>query len=197
MKTNRPDYQIDKKDLTPEEIQEAYETANKACNYYKTSFEIYNIDREDIIQDAIYKVVKNFHTFRGESLFKTWVYRITCNTILNAITAAKTRCDEYKLRKEFVEEDVNEEEDYYNILFDFKDSSVESATLAQEKRDLVLKLIDELPDHLKYVITCRLKGVPYSTLAKNLGIHTGTVRTRVFAAKRLLMEKAKKYKEYF
>ena len=184
-------------EMTDDEIEEAYEAAYKACNYYKSSFKIYNFNQDDIVQDVIFKVVKNRHTFRGESKFRTWVYRITCNTILNAMTAARIRGDEYKVRKEFIEEDVKEDESYSNIFFDFKDSSIEAQMLDEERRELVIKMIEKLPDHLGYVLISRLKGVAYNDLAEELGIPTGTVRTRLFTAKKMLIEKAKNYKEYF
>jgi RNA polymerase sigma-70 factor (ECF subfamily) len=184
-------------EITPEEIEEAYEAAYKACNYYKSSFKIYNFNQEDIVQDAMFKVVKNRHTFRGESKFRTWVYRITCNTILNAMTAARIRGDEYKVRKEFIEEDVKENESYSNIFFDFKDSSVEAQMLNEERKKLVLGMIEGLPEHLRYVLISRLRGVSYTDLAEELRIPTGTVRTRVFTAKKKLIERAKHHEEYF
>lgn len=40
-------------------------------------------DAEDACQEIIIRIIKNLHTFKGESKFRTWAYRVACNTLIS------------------------------------------------------------------------------------------------------------------
>ena len=48
-------------------------------------------EAEDIAQEAFLKAYRAIHSFRGDSAFYTWIYRIAINTAKNALVAAKRR----------------------------------------------------------------------------------------------------------
>src|SRR3981189_2758979 len=62
-------------------------------------------EAEDIAQEAFVKAFRALHSFRGDSAFYTWLYRIAINTAKNALVATKRRPIEYDL-------DRNNEESY-------------------------------------------------------------------------------------
>src|SRR6476659_779922 len=77
------------------------ELAGKACNGDRTALEklilrhqawIYNIavrmvfqphDAEEVTQEVLVKIITKLSTFQGESKFRTWLYRIVANHVLN------------------------------------------------------------------------------------------------------------------
>ena len=55
-------------------------------------------DEEDIAQEAFVKAFRALHSFRGDSAFYTWLYRIAINTAKNALVATKRRPHSYNGR---------------------------------------------------------------------------------------------------
>jgi RNA polymerase sigma-70 factor (ECF subfamily) len=54
-------------------------------------------EAEDIAQEAFVKAFRALHSFRGDSAFYTWLYRIAINTAKNALVATKRRPMDYDL----------------------------------------------------------------------------------------------------
>src|SRR6201992_300786 len=54
-------------------------------------------EAEDIAQEAFVKAFRALHSFRGDSAFYTWLYRIAINTAKNALVASKRRPMDYDL----------------------------------------------------------------------------------------------------
>jgi RNA polymerase sigma-70 factor, ECF subfamily len=50
------------------------------------------IEAEDAAQDVFVRVLAKFHTFRGESAFSSWLYRLTVNSVLMRFRKNKHRC---------------------------------------------------------------------------------------------------------
>ena len=72
---------MDRKDLEKEFLN--YITSNenmvhKICNIYASSLE----ERQDLKQEIIYQLWRSFTSFRGESKFQTWMYRVALNTAI-------------------------------------------------------------------------------------------------------------------
>ncbi len=97
-------------------------------------------DAEDIVQNAFVKAFHNLHTFRADSKFSTWFYRIVYNT---AVT--ETRGNIYNT--EFV--------DYKQI--DMNDSFSDMDTMAQveenERKELINKAMDRIPKDEAVILT--------------------------------------------
>jgi len=51
---------------------------HKICNIYASSYE----ERQDLKQEIIYQLWRSYPSFRGESKFQTWMYRVALNTAL-------------------------------------------------------------------------------------------------------------------
>lgn len=139
-----------------------------------------NADINDIAQDAFIKAYKAINSFRGESSFYTWLYRIVVN-------AAKTFLKSNSKHKNSIDVDSPEFQsiDEQGILAskDTPDRIIES----QELHEVILKAMNDLPKELREAITLReIEGMSYDDMAIALKVPVGTVRSRIFRAREFI-----------
>ena len=139
-----------------------------------------NADINDIAQDAFIKAYKAINSFRGESSFYTWLYRIVVN-------AAKTFLESNSKHKNSIDVDSPEFQsiDEQGILAskDTPDRIIES----QELHEVILKAMNDLPKELRGAITLReIEGMSYDDMAIALKVPVGTVRSRIFRAREFI-----------
>ena len=139
-----------------------------------------NADINDIAQDAFIKAYKAINSFRGESSFYTWLYRIVVN-------AAKTFLESNSKHKNSIDVDSPEFQsiDEQGILAskDTPDRIIES----QELHEVILKAKNDLPKELRVAITLReIEGMSYDDMAIALKVPVGTVRSRIFRAREFI-----------
>ncbi|MDO6708027.1 MULTISPECIES: RNA polymerase sigma factor RpoE [unclassified Photobacterium] len=149
---------------------------NKVCNliarYVGNSGDV-----PDVAQEAFIKAYRALPSFRGESAFYTWLYRIAVNTAKNHLVAQGRRPPAT---------DVDAEEaEYYENGGALKEiSNPENQMLSDELKRVVFGTIESLPDDLKTAITLReLEGLSYEEIAEVMGCPVGTVRSRIFRAR--------------
>ena len=139
-----------------------------------------NADINDIAQDAFIKAYKAINSFRGESSFYTWLYRIVVN-------AAKTFLESNSKHKNSIDVDSPEFQsiDEQGILAskDTPDRIIES----QELHEVILKAMNALNKELREAITLReIEGMSYDDMAIALKVPVGTVRSRIFRAREFI-----------
>ena len=139
-----------------------------------------NADINDIAQDAFIKAYKAINSFRGESSFYTWLYRIVVN-------AAKTFLESNSKHKNSIDVDSPEFQsiDEQGILAskDTPDRIIES----QELHEVILKAMNDLPKELREAITLReIEGMYYDDMPIALKVPVGTVRSRIFRAREFI-----------
>ena len=139
-----------------------------------------NADINDIAQDAFIKAYKAINSFRGESSFYTWLYRIVVN-------AAKRFLESNSKHKNSIDVDSPEFQsiDEQGILAskDTPDRIIES----QELHEVILKAMNDLPKELREAITLReIEGMSYDDMAIALKVPVGTVRSRIFRAREFI-----------
>jgi RNA polymerase sigma-70 factor (ECF subfamily) len=134
-------------------------------------------EAEDISQEAFVKAYRALGSFRGDSAFYTWLYRIAINTAKNALVANKRRPMEYDL-------DLQDPEQY-DMQARLKESATpEALLLTDEIRDTVNAAIEDLPDDLRTAIVLReIDGLSYEEIAATMECPVGTVRSRIFRAR--------------
>src|SRR5213082_4051561 len=132
---------------------------------------------EDVTQEAFIKAYRALPSFRGDSAFYTWLYRIAINTAKNAVVSRDRSPIEYDL-------DRNSEESY-DMQGRMKDSETpEGLVLTEEIRSTVNAAIDALPEDLRTAIVLReLEGLSYEEIAAAMACPVGTVRSRIFRAR--------------
>lgn len=137
-------------------------------------------DVADVAQEAFIKAYRALPTFRGESAFFTWLYRIAVNSAKNYLVSQGRRPPGSDLQV-----DEAEYVDGGESLHDM--ASPENMLLSDEIRQVVFDTIEGLPDELRMAITLReLDGLSYEEIAEVMGCPVGTVRSRIFRAREVI-----------
>lgn len=137
-------------------------------------------DAYDMSQEAFIKAYNSLGAFRGESKFSVWLYRIVSNVCLDFLRS--------KNRKPTVSLSV-ENDDGDEVELDIADES-SSPELVLERgltRDAVRRGLAALPDdHREILLLREIQGLSYDEIAEVLGLETGTVKSRIFRARKKL-----------
>ena len=130
------------------------------------------VEAEDLAQDVFVKVYHGLQGFQGESLFSTWLYRITANSCLN-----------HRKRRRRETQISDGADDPELTLSD--PSSDPHHLLEQKELKIVLeKSIQSLPEEQRIVLILRdIEGLSYEAVAASLGLELGTVRSRLHRAR--------------
>lgn len=131
----------------------------------------------DVAQEAFLKAYRAMATFRGDSAFYTWLYRIAINTAKNHLVAAKRRPVDFELDLQ--------DPDQYELSNRLKDiDTPEGLLLSNEIREAVEDAIRGLPEDLRTAILLReIEGMSYEEIAEAMTCPVGTVRSRIFRAR--------------
>lgn len=149
-----------------------------------------NEDADDIAQEVFLKIYFSLHQFRGNSLFSTWLYRITVNECLDEMKKRK-----YKTVS--IEDNVFENnEGAIKYLLESKEDTAEKQLINRETREFVRRLIISLPDKYRLIITLRdLEDLSYTEISGIMNISMDKVKVWLFRARQKLKEKIESCKE--
>lgn len=140
-------------------------------------------DAMDASQEALIKVYKSMKTFKSDSKFSTWLYRIVVNTCLDYIKK-QSKAKVYSLDKEL---ETNDGE----IKREVRDNSLtpEEAFEKKETKKLVRDSIHKLDEKHKAVIVLRdIEGFSYDEIADIIECNIGTVKSRIKRAREKLKQ---------
>ena len=141
---------------------------------------------EDVTQEAFIKAYRALPSFRGDSAFYTWLYRIGINTAKNYLVAMGRRAPTS------TEVEAEEAEGYDGGELLREISTPESLLLTKEIAGTVNQAIEALPEELRSAIELReLEGMSYEEIAKLMDCPVGTVRSRIFRAREAIAERLK------
>jgi RNA polymerase sigma-70 factor (ECF subfamily) len=133
---------------------------------------------EDVTQEAFIKAYRALPSFRGDSAFYTWLYRIAINTAKNAIVSRDRNPVEFDLDMQAIEESQSMQARLADT------TTPESLLQTEEIRTTVNQAIDALPEDLRTAIVLReLEGLSYEDIALAMECPVGTVRSRIFRAR--------------
>ena len=139
---------------------------------------------EDVCQEAFIKAYRALPSFRGDSAFYTWLYRIGINTAKNYLVAMGRRAP---TSTEFDTEEAENFEDA-DQLRDI--NTPESLMMTRQIGDTVNESMAQLPEDLRTAITLReIEGMSYEDIAVIMNCPIGTVRSRIFRAREAISEK--------
>ena len=125
-------------------------------------------DQDDLFQEIVCQLWKAYDTFKGESQFSTWMYRVAINTSIVFLKKEKRKIDKYQIASENINED---DSDAY-----IKESQIEHFYKAVQKLDKIDKAI----------IFYQLEGFSHREIADNLGVSEGNARVKLNRAKEKL-----------
>ncbi len=139
-------------------------------------------EAEDIAQETFIKAYRALPSFRGDSAFYTWLYRIGVNTAKNWLISHGRR-----LPTEVDHEDAESYEDA-EMLRDI--NTPERMLMSKQIADTVNSAMDALPDELRTAIMLReIDGLSYEEIAQMMECPIGTVRSRIFRAREAIAGK--------
>ena len=139
---------------------------------------------EDVAQEAFIKAYRALPSFRGDSAFYTWLYRIGINTAKNYLVAMGRRAPTVT---GFDSEEAEGFEDG-DQLRDI--NTPESMLMSKQIATTVNETMEELPDELRTAITLReIEGLSYEEIASIMNCPIGTVRSRIFQAREAIAAK--------
>lgn len=129
-------------------------------------------DAEEIVQDAFLTVIQKIHTFRGESAFGSWLYRIVANGAYRKLRHRQDRCREIALD---------------DVLPVFDEDGRHARA---ELRLRMSSAIDELPAHYRAALVLRdVEGWSCGEIAGTLRINVGNVKARVHRARLFIRQR--------
>jgi RNA polymerase sigma-70 factor, ECF subfamily len=132
---------------------------------------------QDIAQDAFIKAYRAIDSFRGDSQFYTWLYRIAANTAKNYLASRSRKTPAYAV-------DVEDAEHFEGESGLKEYDNPESLLLTDEIRATIFSTIERLPEDLRSAITLReIDGLSYEEIAEVMDCPIGTVRSRIFRAR--------------
>ena len=148
-------------------------------------------DAEEVVQDALWTVVRKIDTFRGAAAFGYWVYRITANAAYQKLRRRRSQ------RHEVSWDDLGP-------AFDDTGQPAEAAVdwskrltdpaLEAELKSVLLGAIDELPsDHRTAFLLHDVEGLSNPEIAETLDLKLGTIKSRVHRARLFLRRRLADY----
>jgi RNA polymerase sigma-70 factor (ECF subfamily) len=139
---------------------------------------------EDVTQEAFIKAYRALPTFRGDSAFYTWLYRIGINTAKNYLVAMGRRAP---TTTDIDSEEAEGFEDGEHL----RDlNTPENQMMSRQVAETVNQTLEELPEELRTAITLReIEGLSYEDIANIMNCPIGTVRSRIFRAREAIAER--------
>lgn len=140
-------------------------------------------DVPDVAQESFIKAYRAIGSFRGDSAFYTWLYRIAVNTAKNYLVAQDRRPPASDL-------EASDAENFETASALKEISNPENLMLSEELKKVVFRTIESLPEDLRMAITLReLDGLSYEEIAEIMDCPVGTVRSRIFRAREAIDNK--------
>lgn len=140
---------------------------------------------QDVAQEAFIKAYRAIQSFRGESQFYTWLYRIAVNTAKNYLVTRNRRPPNEDI-------DIVDAENYGGSEYLKDNDTPEGEMYRGELEEVVFKALSELPEDLRTAVTLReMEGMSYEEIASIMDCPVGTVRSRIFRAREAITEKIK------
>jgi RNA polymerase sigma factor RpoE len=138
---------------------------------------------EDVTQEAFVKAYRALPSFRGDSAFYTWLYRIGINTAKNYLASVGRRVPTNTGYDSQEAETFDESEQ----LRDF--NTPENVLMSKQIAHTVNQSMDRLPEELRAAIVLReIEGMSYEDIARIMDCPIGTVRSRIFRAREAIAE---------
>ena len=134
-------------------------------------------DSEDLAQQTFIKVWQQIESFRGDSAFFTWVYRIAINLAKNYVVSSSYKKQKLNTSIEHAEIDVTSFE------------NIESVLSHDQSMQEIKNFINTMPESLKTAFTLRESdGKSYEEISIITSTPIGTVRSRIFRARESIIE---------
>jgi RNA polymerase sigma factor RpoE len=138
---------------------------------------------EDVTQEAFVKAYRALPSFRGDSAFYTWLYRIGINTAKNYLVSMGRRAPTATNYDSEEAEGFDDGDQLRDL------NTPENLLVSKQIAQTVNQSMDRLPEELRTAIMLReIEGMSYEDIAKIMNCPIGTVRSRIFRAREAIAE---------
>ena len=127
-------------------------------------------DQQDLFQEIVCQLWKAYDSFKGDSQFSTWMYRVAINTSIVFLKKEKRKVDKYDLSTDNIREEEGDSE------------------IKENQLDHFYKAVQKLEKIDKAIIFYQLEGFSHKEISENLGISEGNARVKLNRAKEKLKE---------
>lgn len=158
---------------------------------YKTTVfnTIYSImgnaqEADDTAQEVFLKVYTKADSFKGESSFSTWLYRITVNRCVDELRRRKNKIISYET--EFNQEEKLKLKD----VLASRENDITEKLRQKELQDIIQKAMNSLPEKYRIILTLKeTKGLSYKEISQIMKISLAKVKIWLFRARQKLKGK--------
>ncbi len=127
-------------------------------------------DQQDLFQEIVCQLWKSYDSFRNESQFSTWMYRVAVNTAIVFLKKEKRKVDKYEITSGNIKDEEGD------------------SVLKESQMDHFYKAVQKLEKIDKAIIFYQLEGFSHREIGDNLGISEGNARVKLNRAKEKLKE---------
>ena len=136
-------------------------------------------DASDMTQEAFIKDYGSLSSFRGDSKFSVWIYRITTNVCLDFLRSNS--------RKQQVSLTVSDDDEDAQLDIPDPEADPEQQLIKKISMQSVEEGLKTLPDKQRQILVMReLGGMSYAEIGAALSLEEGTVKSRIFRARKRL-----------
>jgi RNA polymerase sigma-70 factor (ECF subfamily) len=161
-----------------DELIRRYQERIYATVYHMTSN---HEDANDLVQDTFIKAYRALKSFKGDSSFYTWVYRIAVNKTINFLKQRKNR-----VQMSLNDVDFNAENDP-DLVALVSDKTPRRDLNLLELQEKLNGALQKLSEHHRMVVTLHdIQGLSHEEIGKIMDCNVGTVRSRLFYARQQL-----------
>ena len=140
-----------------------------------------NEDSNDLMQETLFKAIKNKDKFQEGTNIKGWLYTIMKNTFINAYRKKKNQ-------NTFVDETENK------YFLNIRESEKSATTDSIVDHKYMMEQVNSIDKTYLETFMMYYNGYKYEEISEILGIPLGTVKSRIFLARRKMMDKLKDYR---
>lgn len=142
-------------------------------------------EAEDLTQDILISIYKNLNSYKGNSKFSTWIYRIAVNASLRHLERKKRRGFFERIEQLFTGE-----KSLHEINIHSHNDTPESILTSKERSEMVHRAIDSLSENQRIAFTLsKFDDLPQQQIASIMNITEGAVEALLQRAKANLQKK--------
>ena len=148
-------------------------------------------DAEEVLQEVFLTLIEKLYTFREDSKFSTWLYRVAANTSYLNLKAKRKYVKNISLESYAP---YNEDGSLTGIQINDWSNLPDEVLLSQEGAEIIEKAINELPEPYRVVFHLRdVEGLKNEEVGEILGLSLPAVKSRILRARLFLRDKLSGY----
>jgi RNA polymerase sigma-70 factor (ECF subfamily) len=148
-------------------------------------------DAEEVVQDALWTAARKIDTFKGESAFGSWLYRITANAAYQKLRGRQSKRNEVSW--DALAPWFDDQGHHVEPVGDWS-AKVEEPALQTELRTVLTTAINDLPDDYRTAFVLHdVEGLSNPEIAETLNISLPAVKSRVHRSRLFLRQRLAEY----